>query len=59
MKIKLTQNEVVNGSVEFAGAELDVADDVAVKLLNRGKAVAVKTTKEKAVKPATEKAVSE
>ncbi len=58
MKIKLTQNEVVNGSVEFAGAELDVADEEAVRLLNRGKAVAIKTPKEKAVKPVTEKAVS-
>lgn len=59
MKIKLTQNEVVNGSVEFAGAELDVADEVAVRLLNRGKAVAVKEKKERAVKPDTGKAVSE
>lgn len=60
MKIKLTQNCVVNGSVEWAGTELDVPDTEATRLLNKGVAVAVKATKERAVKAdPTEKAVSE
>lgn len=58
MKIKLTQNWLINGSVEMAGTELTLPDNEATKLLNQGKAVAVKETKERAVKPdPTEKAV--
>lgn len=51
MKIKLIQHCVIDGAVHFAGTELDLPDEATVKLLNQGKAVALKEATERAVQP--------